>query len=204
MISCGEDFLGVLPIFHTKWPEHIFHSCHLQIGQLLSDKVEKEIGKWVPVTFLSQSRRNLRLGLTFIYFFSPFKYINLPQLMAAPDKVAMESAPSKRQISDRLSVIRCLQLPGRKRLQALPADTKHLNYTGLWKFFNLPHLPKGKGILAKLTFYQTVSDSFRAGCWGTGDIFTPLGSDMRGPAPGQSSPIPHSPGCFFRYREKCK
>lgn len=51
--------------------------------------------------------------------------------MAAPDKVAMESAPSKRQISDRLSVIRCLQLPGRKRLQALPADTKHLNYTGL-------------------------------------------------------------------------
>lgn len=34
----------------------------------------------------------------FHIFFSLFKYINLPQLTAAPDKVAMESAPSKRQI----------------------------------------------------------------------------------------------------------
>lgn len=129
VISCGEDFLGVLPIFHTKWPEHIFHSCHLQIGWLLLDKVEKEIGKWVPVCFLLQSHRTQRLGQTF--FFPPpppplFKYINLPELITASDKVALESTESKRQISDRLSAIPCLQLPGRKRLQVLPADSKSL------------------------------------------------------------------------------
>lgn len=45
VISWGEDFVGVLPIFHTKWPEHIFHSCHLQIGCLLLDKGEKGGGK---------------------------------------------------------------------------------------------------------------------------------------------------------------
>lgn len=81
VISRGEDFLGVLPIFHTKWPEHIFHSCHLQIGWLLLDKVKKEIGKWVPVCFLSQSHRTLSLGQTF--FFSsplpPFKIYKFPR-----------------------------------------------------------------------------------------------------------------------------
>lgn len=127
MISCGEDFLGVLPIFHTKWPEHIFHSCHLQIGWLLSDKAKKEIGKWVPVCFLSQSHRTLRLGQTPPYPPQLFKYINLPELITAPDKVAMESTQSKRQISDWLSAIPCLQLPGRKRLQVLPVDSKSLS-----------------------------------------------------------------------------
>lgn len=63
----------------------------------------------------------------FFLFFPPlFKYINLPELITVPDKVAMESTQSKRQISDWLSAIPCLQLPGRKRLEVLPADSKSL------------------------------------------------------------------------------
>lgn len=38
VISLREDFLGALPIFHTKSPGYIFHGRHLQIGWLLSDK----------------------------------------------------------------------------------------------------------------------------------------------------------------------
>lgn len=32
VISLREDFLGALPIFHTKSPGYIFHGRHLQIG----------------------------------------------------------------------------------------------------------------------------------------------------------------------------
>lgn len=32
VISLREDFLGALPIFHTKSPGRIFHGRHLQIG----------------------------------------------------------------------------------------------------------------------------------------------------------------------------
>jgi hypothetical protein len=44
VISPREDFLGALPIFHTKSPVYIFHGRHLQIGWLLWIRLGPEVG----------------------------------------------------------------------------------------------------------------------------------------------------------------
>lgn len=87
VISLREDFLGALPIFHTKSPGHIFHGRHLQIGWLLWIRLGRQWGEEqprgqmdFPINFSWDSLRTLQdLSLT-TYFF--FLIVTIPPLPA--------------------------------------------------------------------------------------------------------------------------
>lgn len=75
VISLREDFLGALPIFHTKSPGYIFHGRHFQIGWLLWIRLGRPWGEgqWrgqmvFPISYPRDSLRTLQ-NLSWTTFF---------------------------------------------------------------------------------------------------------------------------------------